>query len=99
MTRGFVVGDEHQATSNPKVFAAGDITPAPQFVYVAAAARRAAATNAVAEPGDHLAAVDHTGSPSIVQLASAGLTDAQAHRLGYDCACRTWCWPTCHAHW
>ncbi|MBN9327218.1 MAG: mercury(II) reductase [Cellulomonas sp. 73-145] len=90
---GFVVVDEHQATSNPRVFAAGDVTAAPQFVYVAAAAGRAAATNALTEPGDHLATVDRTGLPSVVftrpQLASAGLTDAQARRQGYDCACRT----------
>ncbi|HEY3548137.1 MAG TPA: mercury(II) reductase [Propionicimonas sp.] len=91
--RGFVVVDEHQATSNPKVFAAGDVTAAPQFVYVAAAAGRAAATNALAQAGDRRATVDYTGLPSVVftrpQLASAGLTDAQARRQGYDCACRT----------
>ena len=34
--RGFIVIDEEQRTSNPAVFAAGDVTDVPQYVYVAA---------------------------------------------------------------
>ncbi len=34
--RGEVVVDDHLRTSNPRVFAAGDVTLGPQFVYVAA---------------------------------------------------------------
>ena len=34
--RGFVVVDAHQRTSNPRIFAAGDVSGAPQYVYVAA---------------------------------------------------------------
>src|SRR4051812_23363366 len=39
--------DAGQRTSNPKVFAAGDVSDAPQYVYVAAATGRAAALNAL----------------------------------------------------
>ncbi|MGH9267153.1 MAG: dihydrolipoyl dehydrogenase family protein, partial [Acidimicrobiales bacterium] len=35
--RGFISVTGEQATSNPKVFAAGDVTGGPQFVYTAAA--------------------------------------------------------------
>ncbi len=50
--RGFIAIDEHQRTSNPRVFAAGDVSGAPQYVYVAAAAGRVAALNALAaDPG------------------------------------------------
>lgn len=92
--RGFVVVDEAQRTSNPVVFAAGDVTGGPQFVYVAAAQGRVAARNALAAtPGGATARVDYTGLPSVIftrpQLASAGLTEEQALAAGYDCDCRT----------
>ncbi len=91
--RGFVVTDEHQRTSNQRVFAAGDVSGAAQFVYVAAAAGRVAALNALrrddaAEP----AGVDYTGLPAVVftrpQLASAGLSEAEAQAAGHRCECR-----------
>lgn len=85
--RGFVAVDEHQRTSNAAVFAAGDVTAAPQHVYVAAATGRAAAANALAEGGS-LRRVDHTGMPSVTftrpQLAFAGWTRAQARRHGHE---------------
>ncbi len=74
--RGFIAVDARQQTSNPKVWAAGDVTGAPQFVYVAAATGRAAAVNALG--GKH--EVDYTGLPAVIftrpQLASAGLTES-----------------------
>ncbi len=91
--RGFIVIDEHQATSNPLVFAAGDVAGSPQFVYVAAAGGRAAASNALQDDsGAARAAVDYSGLPSVVftrpQLASAGLTEEQALAAGFACDCR-----------
>lgn len=81
---GFIVVDEAQRTANPAVFAAGDVTGAPQHVYVAAAAGRVAAANALG--GDER--VDYTGMPSVVftrpQLASVGLTEADAHAQGHQ---------------
>ncbi|WP_103382799.1 mercury(II) reductase [Pseudonocardia dioxanivorans] len=94
--RGFVVVDETQRSSNPRVYAAGDVTGAPQYVYVAAATGRAAALNATRDtPGgrdEAPATVDYTGLPTVVftrpQLGSAGLTEAQALDAGYRCECR-----------
>ena len=90
--RGFVTVDDAQRTANPRVYAAGDVTGAPQYVYVAAATGRVAAANALAGDGTRPARVDYTGLPSVVftrpQLASAGPTEADARASGYDCACR-----------
>jgi mercuric reductase len=91
--RGFVVVDEAQRTSNPRIFAAGDVTGAPQHVYVAAAAGRVAALNAVSDDCcASPATVDYTGVPAVVftrpQLASAGLTEAKALAAGHRCDCR-----------
>jgi len=87
--RGFITVDERQRTSNPLVFAAGDVTGGPQYVYVAAAQGRVAATNALG--GNDT--VDYTGLPAVMftrpQLASAGLSEQQALDAGYDCDCRT----------
>lgn len=88
-SRGFIDVDLAQRTSNPRIFAAGDVTGAPQFVYVAAATGRVAATNAL---GGN-ATVDYTGLPSVIftrpQLASAGLTETQATAAGHEVDTRT----------
>ncbi len=85
---GFVVVDHQQRTSNAKVFAAGDVSGAPQFVYVAAMAGKVAAHNALGRAET----VDYTGLPAVVfthpQLASAGLTEAEVLEQGTRCACR-----------
>lgn len=90
--RGFVKVDDTQRTSNPRVFAAGDVAGAPQFVYVAAATGRTAALNALASSGDRPARVDYTGVPAVIftrpQLASAGLGEAEALAAGHRCDCR-----------
>lgn len=91
--RGFVVVDQTQRTSNPRVWAAGDVSGAPQYVYAAAAGGRAAALNALADDGRATPArVDYTGLPAVVftrpQLASAGLTEDEALARGYVCDCR-----------
>ncbi len=90
--RGFVLVDEHQATSNPRIWAAGDVAGSPQYVYVAAATGRAAALNATGTAGSRQARVDYTGLPAVVftrpQLAAAGLTEADALARGHRCECR-----------
>ena len=86
--RGFVVVDAEQRTSNPKVFAAGDVSGAPQYVYVAAAGGKVAAVNALGGSDR----VDYSGLPQVTftrpQLASAGLTEAEALDQGHRCECR-----------
>lgn len=84
---GFVVADGQQATRNPAVYAAGDVTGAPQHVYVAAVTGRVAATNALAA-GSPAQRVDYTGMPAVTfthpQLASAGWTETQAREHGHE---------------
>ena len=85
--RGAVKVDSHLRTSNPRVFAAGDVTGGPQFVYVAAYEGQLAAGNAVL--GDDRE-VDLLGLPRVTftapQLASAGLTEAQARAQAMEVA-------------
>jgi len=86
---GFIVVDHRQQTTNPGIFAAGDVTGGPHYVYVAAAQGRVAAVNAFG--GD--TRVDYTGIPAVMftrpQMASAGLSEQQARSAGYDCSSRT----------
>ncbi|NMR21220.1 mercury(II) reductase [Cellulomonas fimi] len=91
--RGFIVTDEFQRTTNPRVYAAGDVSGAPQYVYVAAAGGRVAAINALADGASAPSArVDCTGLPAVVftspQLASAGLSEEEALERGHACECR-----------
>jgi mercuric reductase len=84
--RGEAVVDDQLATTNPRVFAAGDVIGGPQFVYVAAAQGTLVTDNALNGAGRTLdyAAVPHVTftSPAI---ASVGLTDAEAAEVGIPC--------------
>ena len=84
-SRGAVVVDEQLRTTNPRVWAAGDVTPAPQFVYVSAYEGALAADNALLGAGRH---VDLLGLPRVTftspAVASAGLTEDQARAAGYE---------------
>lgn len=88
--RGFVVVDEHQCTSNPLVYAAGDVAGTPQYVYVAAASGHVAAANALDPAAKR--SVDYTGLPAVTftrpQVASAGLSEREALAAGFSCDCR-----------
>lgn len=83
--RGAVVVDETLRTTNPRVWAAGDVTPAPQFVYVAAYEGTLAAENSLTGAGRR---IDLTALPRVTftspQVAAAGLTEAQAREQGYE---------------
>ena len=87
--RGAIVVDDHMRTSAEHVYAAGDCTTQPQFVYVAAAAGTRAAINMMG--GE--AALDLSAVPEVVftdpQVASVGLTVAQANELGFKVENRT----------
>lgn len=82
--RGSIVVNETLRTTNPAVFAAGDVTNAPQFVYVAAHHGAVAAENAL--PG-RTHRVDLAALPRVTftspQIAAAGLTEAQAREAGH----------------
>ena len=87
--RGAIVVDDHMRTSAEHVYAAGDCTTQPQFVYVAAAAGTRAAINMMG--GE--AALDLSAVPEVVftdpQVATVGLTVAQANELGFKVESRT----------
>lgn len=82
--RGELVVDEHLRTSNPRVYAAGDVTLGPRFVYVAAHQGVVAAENALG--GDRL--VDLRAVPGVIfttpAVATVGLTEAAARRAGRE---------------
>jgi mercuric reductase len=86
---GAIAVDDHLRTNVEHVYAAGDCTNLPQFVYVAAAAGTRAAINMLG--GE--AALDLSTMPAVVftdpQVATVGLTEAQAQAQGIDADSRT----------
>lgn len=82
--RGAIVVDDQLRTSNPDVFAAGDVTSGPQFVYVAAHEGTVAAENALGRPPRSM---DLAALPRIIftspQVAAAGLTEQAATDAGH----------------
>jgi len=87
--QGAIRIDEAMRTSAAHIFAAGDCTDQPQFVYVAAAAGTRAAINMTGGK----ATLDLTAMPAVVftepQVATVGLTEAQAQAAGLRVECRT----------
>ncbi|GAB1234900.1 mercury(II) reductase [Ferrigenium sp. UT5] len=87
--QGNIVIDDRMCSSAPNIFAAGDCTDQPQFVYVAAAAGTRAAINMTG--GE--AALDLTTLPAVVftdpQVATVGLSEAEAHDQGMATISRT----------
>lgn len=82
--QGEVLVDASQRTSNPRVFAAGDVTGGPMHVYVAAKAGQVAVDTALGFP----ATLDLTILPEVTftdpGVASVGLTEDAARDLGYQ---------------
>lgn len=87
--RGAVVVDTHQRSSNPRIWAAGDVAGGPQFVYVAAAQGTLVADNAFTHAER---ALDYTTVPRVTftgpAIAAVGMTDTQAAEAGLRCECR-----------
>lgn len=83
-SRGAIQVDEHLQTTAPGVYAAGDCTDQPQFVYVAAAGGSRAAVNMTG--GE--ATLDLGAMPGVMftdpQVATAGLTEAEALEQGFS---------------
>ncbi|WP_426173735.1 mercury(II) reductase [Massilia sp. TWR1-2-2] len=86
---GAIVIDKGMRTSAPHIYAAGDCTDQPQFVYVAAAAGTRAAINMTG--GE--AAINLTAMPAVVftdpQVATVGYSEAEAHHDGIETDSRT----------
>ncbi|MFQ5967735.1 MAG: mercury(II) reductase [Acidimicrobiia bacterium] len=81
--RGHVVVDSQMRTSNPRIWAAGDVTSHPQFVYVAALGGSIAAENALRGAGRE---IDFRTMPRVTftspSVASVGLTEQEAREAG-----------------
>ena len=82
--QGAIVIDKGMRTSATHIYAAGDCTDQPQFVYVAAAAGTRAAINMTG--GD--ATLNLTAMPAVVftdpQVATVGYSEAEAHHDGIE---------------
>ncbi|EBF7239835.1 mercury(II) reductase [Salmonella enterica subsp. enterica serovar Mbandaka] len=87
--QGAIVIDVGMRTSTPDIYAAGDCTDQPQFVYVAAAAGTRAAINMTG--GD--AALNLAAMPAVVftdpQVATVGYSEAEAQHDGIETDSRT----------
>jgi mercuric reductase len=80
-----VIVDEYLRTSNPRIYASGDVTMGPQFVYVAATEGAIAAENAL---GVKERKVDLRVVPGVTfthpSIATVGLTEEQAKSADYE---------------
>lgn len=87
--RGAIIVDDHMRTSAPDIYAAGDCTTQPAFVYVAAGAGTRAAENMMG--GDRT--LDLSTMPSVIftdpQVATVGLSEAEARRNNLETETRT----------
>lgn len=83
-SQGAIVVDDRMRTGVPYIYAAGDCTDQPQFVYVAAAAGTRAAINMT---GGH-SRLDLTAMPAVVftdpMVATVGLSEAEASGRGIE---------------
>ncbi len=87
--RGAIMIDDHLRTSAPHIYAAGDCSTLPRFVYVAAAAGTRAAMNMMGAD----ARLDLEILPVVIftdpQVASVGLTEVAARARGLAVDART----------
>jgi len=83
--RGAIAVDAQLRTTNPRIFAAGDVTLCPQYVYVAAYQGGLAIENAL---NDANRPCDLTALPGVIftdpQVATVGLTERQARAAGHE---------------
>ncbi|MBE0414547.1 mercury(II) reductase [Yoonia sp.] len=83
--RGAIKVNADMQTTQPGIYAAGDVTDRDQFVYMAAYGAKLAARNAVLGGAERY---ENAAMPWVVftdpQIAGVGLTQAQARAAGYD---------------
>lgn len=83
--RNEILINDYARTSNQKIYAAGDVTLGPQFVYVAAYEGGVVADNAIGGLNKKL---DLSVVPGVTftnpSIATVGLTEEQAKEKGYD---------------
>lgn len=88
--RGAVVVDEHFRTTNPDVYAAGDVIGEPELETVAAKEGNYAVKNAFGNEGQ---TIDYDAVPAVVftspEVASVGMTEQEYMDEHGTCSCRT----------
>jgi mercuric reductase len=86
---GEVLVEDTLVTSNPRIWAAGDVTGHPEFVYVASAHGALAVENAFTDAGRR---VDYSHLPRVAftspAVGAVGLTEEAAEGEGIRCDCR-----------
>lgn len=87
-SKGFIRVDEVMRTSDQDVFAAGDVTGGPGYVYVAAYQGGIAAQAALVDvSGEEAISADLSTTPAVTftdpQVASVGMTEADARASGF----------------
>lgn len=85
--RGFIRVDAFMRTSSPDIYAAGDVTGGPGYVYVAALQGGIAAQAALAEiTGEEPVRIDLSATPRVTftdpQVAAVGMMEAEARAAG-----------------
>ncbi|MHB1172837.1 MAG: mercury(II) reductase [Lacisediminihabitans sp.] len=87
--RGQIVVTDMLTSTNERIWAAGDVTGHPEFVYVAANHGALMVENAFNGAGR---TVDYRHLPRVTfttpNLAAVGMTDKQANEAGIPCECR-----------
>ncbi len=87
--RGEVVVQNTLVSTNPRIWAAGDVTGHREFVYVAASHGALVVENAF---NDARGEVDYRNLPRVTftspQVAAVGMTDKQANAAGIGCRCQ-----------
>ena len=85
MDRGYIKIDQQMRTSEPNVYAIGDVVPTPWLAHVASA-EGILAVEAIA--GKNPRPINYDRVPSCTycqpEVASVGLTEARARERGYD---------------
>ncbi|RKO21778.1 mercury(II) reductase [Pseudarthrobacter phenanthrenivorans] len=86
---GQILVENTLASSNPRIWAAGDVTGHREFVYVASAHGTLMVENAFNNAGRE---VDYRHLPRVTftspTLAAVGMTDKEANEAGIRCECR-----------
>ncbi|XAS66726.1 mercury(II) reductase [Micrococcaceae bacterium Sec5.7] len=87
--RGEIMVNDMLTSTNPRIWAAGDVTGHPEFVYVAAYHGSLMVENAF---NDANRSVDYRHLPRVTfttpAVAAVGMTDEQAREAGIACDCR-----------
>jgi len=92
-SRGGIEINNYMRTNIETIFAVGDCTNLPQFVYVAAAAGTRAAMNMTNNSKSDDVAIDLSTMPAVIftdpEVATVGLNEQQARTQGLDVESRT----------